>query len=187
MTTTANARLKLSWAGEATLSGTAFLTDEEMHLLSANGEFSVDKLRFKYKKQIKESIRDGFFTGNLYVGINEVEWEWEPDCFVDGESVALSDLKDDSAIEDIVGLMLEGTEFGEKEIEVPIDIDVTVTAQNGNLAMGEVTISCSDILNIYESCNFATDGKEVIFDEELELSDKVICAVKSAIIELVGA
>ena len=51
--------------------------------------------------------------------------------------------------------------------------------------MGEITIDGYDLLNFYETCNFATDGNDVIFDEELLLPDAALKVIKAEIIRMV--
>ena len=64
-------------------------------------------------------------------------------------------------------------------------LDLSLAAQSGRLAMGEITIDGYDLLNFYETCNFATDGNDVIFDEELLLPDAALKVIKAEIIRMV--
>lgn len=103
---------------------------------------------------------------------------------IDGIEVNKDGIED--YLEDIAGAMLDGEESGSVQITVDIDLSLVISAQSGRLAMGEVVLESLDILDLYETCNFATDGNDVIFDAELDLPDTVMKAIKESIIEMAG-
>ena len=147
---------------------------------------TVDIARFKYKKQIEEQICDGNLNGTIQVKGYEVEWVWDPVCRLDGNPVDLEDIVDEINIEEMAGEMLDGAESGVLPVPVVYDFSLDIAARSGMLAMGSVTVESMDLLDIYLECNFAADGSDVIFDEDLELTASAKAAVKKEIIAMVG-
>ncbi len=146
---------------------------------------TVDIARFKYKKQIEEQICDGNLNGTIQVKGYEVEWVWDPVCRLDGNPVDLEDIVDEINIEEMAGEMLDGAESGVLAVPVVYDISLDIAARSGMLAMGSVTVESMDLLDIYLECNFAADGSDVIFDEDLKLTASAKAAVKKEIISMV--
>ena len=188
MTSTFTIDSKLTWSEKAyfadallsaseynELLGTTLSTNEPIRL----SYVSVDKARFKYKKQVADSISDGFLSGSVYVGISELNWEWDPEFEIDGTPVETSDIED--YLDDLASAIMDGAEKGEIQVPVEYTIDLTVTAQSGCLAMGEVTVD--NVLGLFEMCNFATDGEDVIFDGEMDTPR--MAEIKSEIIRMV--
>ena len=81
--------------------------------------------------------------------------------------------------------MLDGAESGVLPVPVVYDISLDIAARSGMLAMGSVTVESLDLLDVYLECNFAADGSDVIFDEDLELTASAKAAVKKEIISMV--
>lgn len=194
MTSTITTTLTLTWSGKAVFQS-LYLSAHDVPDLYTNppafthdpltiSPVTVDKAKFKYKKQIEDEICDGFFAGTLTVGYDDIDWEWDPVFEIEGADVDKNGIED--FLEDIAGAMLDGAESGSLQIPVEIEISLDITAQSGSLAMGEATVESMAILDVYESCSFATDGKDVIFDEEIELPNAAMKAVKEEIIRMTG-
>ncbi|MBP3210626.1 MAG: hypothetical protein J6M64_12095 [Oscillospiraceae bacterium] len=190
MTTTIKTTLTLTltWSGKAVFQSLLFSASDVPDLFSSPqprtdplsvSPVTVDQAKHKYKKQIEDDICSGFFTGTISVGCDEIDWEWDPVFEIEGSDVDKNGIED--YLEDVAGAMLGGAESGSLQIPVEVEISVDITAQAGALAMGEVTVDSMDILDVYESCSFATDGKNVIFDEEIEMPETAMKAVKAEI------
>lgn len=192
MNSSVTVQSELTWAGPAEFRA-LLLPPEDLRELLIDAPkqgfqvgFTVDIARFKYKKQIGEQICDGNLNGTIQVNGYEVEWVWDPVCRLDGNSVDLEDIVDEINIEEMAGEMLDGAESGVLPVPVVYDISVDITARSGMLAMGSVTVESMDLLDIYLECNFAADGSDVIFDEDLELTASAKAAVKKEIISIVS-
>lgn len=188
MTSTFTIDSKLTWSEKAYFTGAFLSASEYNDLLGASlstnepvmlSGVSVDQARFKYKKQVADSISDGFMTGSVYVGISEINWEWDPEFEIDGTLVETSDIED--YLDDLASAMMDGAEKGEIQVPVEYTIDLNITAQSGSLAMGEVTVD--NVLGLFEMCNFATDCKDVIFDDEMDTPK--MAEIKAEIIRMV--
>ena len=192
MNSSVTVQSELTWAGPAEFRA-LLLPPEDLRELLIDAPkqgfqvgFTVDIARFKYKKQIGEQICDGNLNGTIQVNGYEVEWVWDPVCRLDGNPVDLEDIVDEINIEEMAGEMLDGAESGVLPVPVVYDISVDITARSGMLVMGSVTVESMDLLDIYLECNFAADGSDVIFDEDLELNASAMVAVKKEIIAMVG-
>ena len=194
MTSTITTTLTLDWSGKAVFQS-LYLSAPDVPDLFTNppgfthdpltiSPVTVDKAKFKYKKQIGDEICQGFFCGTVTVEYEDIDWVWDPVFEIDGTEIDKDGIED--YLEDIVGAMLDGAESGSIQIPVEIEISLDITAQSGSLAMGEATVESMAILDVYESCSFATDGKDVIFDEEIELPNAAMKAVKEEIIRMTG-
>ena len=138
-------------------------------------------LRFKYKKEIEKDILEGYLSGTLYVGDDEIDWLWDVKCCVDGVKVDIHDALDREELEDAVGKMLDGEISGtiEKTIEYQVTVDVVNIEEN--LICGDVTVS-SDF--IFFGSFFSTDGSNVVFSEDIALQGESLDVIKATIIEL---
>lgn len=192
MTLTNTPTLTLTWSGKAAFQSFYFSPSDIPDLFTAPqsstdvlsvSPVTVDKAKFKYKKQIEDEICDGFFSGTLTIGYEDIDWEWDPLIEIESTEVDKNEIED--YLEDIAGAMLDGADQGTLQIQVPIDITLEIIAKSGNLAMGEITVECMHILDLYENCNFATDGKGVLFDEDFDIPGMALQAVKEAVIEMV--
>lgn len=183
---------ELTWDGPAEFSALLLPPEDLRDLLvdtPAQGfpvGITVDIARFKYKKQIEEQICEGHLSGTLQVKGYEVEWVWDPICRLEGKPVDLEDIVDEINIEEMAGEMLDGAESGIQSVSVIYDISLDISAKSGMLAMGSVVIESLDLLDVYLECNFAADGSDVIFDEDLELTEPAKAAVKKEIISMVS-
>lgn len=193
MTSTITTTLTLDWSGKAVFQS-LYLSAPDVPDLFTNppgfthdpltiSPVTVDKAKFKYKKQIGDEICQGFFCGTVAVGYEDIDWMWDPVFEIDGTDNDKDGIED--YLEDIVGAMLDGAESGTIDIPAEFSLDLSLAAQSGRLAMGEITIDGYDLLNFYESCNFATDGNDVIFDEVLLLPDAALEEIKAEIIRMV--
>ena len=191
MNSSVTVKSELIWDGPAEFSA-LLLPPEDLRELLIDAPkqgfqvgFTVDIARFKYKKQIGEQICDGNLNGTIQVKGYEVEWVWDPVCRLNGNPVDLEDIVDEINIEEMAGEMLDGAESGVLPVPVVYDISLDIAARSGMLAMGSVTVESMDLLDIYLECNFAADGSDVIFDEDLELTASAKAAVKKEIISMV--
>ena len=105
---------------------------------------------------------------------------------MDGNPVDLEDNVDEINIEEMAGEMLDGAESGVLPVPVVYDISLDIAAKSGMLAMGSVVVESMDLLDVCLECNFAADGSDVIFDEDLKLTASAKAAVKKEIIAMVG-
>ena len=188
MNTTIKTTLILTWSGKAVFQSLILSASDVPDLFSSPqsgtdplsvSPVAVDQAKHKYKKQIEDDICGGFFAGTISVGYEDIDWDWDPVFEIEGAEVSKDGIED--YLEDIAGAMLDGAESGSLQIPVEIEITLDITAQSGSLAMGEVTVDSMDILDVYESCSFATDGKNVIFDTEIEMPETAMKAVKAEI------
>ena len=192
MNSSVTVQSELTWAGPAEFRA-LLLPPEDLRELLIDAPkqgfqvgFTVDIARFKYKKQIGEQICDGNLNGTIQVNGYEVEWVWDPVCRLDGKPVDLEDIVDEINIEEMAGEMLDGAESGVLAVPVVYDISLDIAARSGMLAMGSVTVESMDLLDVYLECDFAADGSDVIFNEDLELTEPVKAAVKKEIISIVS-
>ena len=191
MNSSVTVQSELTWAGPAEFRALLLPPEDLRELLIDTPKqglqvgITLDIARFKYKKQIEEQICDGNLNGTIQVKGYEVEWVWDPVCRLDGNPVDLEDIVDEINIEEMAGEMLDGAESGVLPVPVVYDISVDITARSGMLVMGSVTVESMDLLDIYLECNFAADGSDVIFDEDLELTASAKAAVKKEIISMV--
>ena len=192
MNSSVTVQSELTWDGPAEFSALLLPPEDLRELLIDTPKqgfqvgITVDIARFKYKKQIEEQICDGNLSGTIQINGYEVGWVWDPICRLDGNPVDLEDIADEIKIEEMAGEMLDGAESGVLPVPVVYDISVDITARSGMLAMGSVTVESMDLLDIYLECDFAADGSDVIFDEDLELTASAMAAVKKEIIAMVG-
>ena len=191
MNSSVTVQSELTWDGLAEVSALLLPPENLRELLIDTPKqgfqvgITVDIARFKYKKQIEEQICDGYLSGTIQVNGYEVDWVWDPICRLDGNPVDLEDIADEINIEEMAGEMLDGAESGVLAVPVVYDISLDIAARSGMLAMGYVTVESLDLLDIYLECNFAADGSDVIFDEDLELTASAKAAVKKEIISMV--
>ena len=192
MNSSVTVQSELTWAGPAEFRA-LLLPPEDLRELLIDAPkqgfqvgFTVDIARFKYKKQIGEQICDGNLNGTIQVKGYEVEWVWDPVCRLNGNPVDLEDIVDEINIEEMAGEMLDGAESGVLAVPVVYDISLDIAARSDMLAMGSVTVESMDLLDVYLECDFAADGSDVIFNEDLELTEPVKAAVKKEIISIVS-
>ena len=145
------------------------------------GRVPLHALRFKYKKEIEKEILEGYLSGTLYVGDDEIDWLWDVKCCVDEVKVDIHDVLDREELEDAVGKMLDGEISGtiEKEIEYQLTVDVIDTEEN--LICGDVTVS-SDFMFFWSF--FSTDGSHVVYSEDIALQGESLDVINATIIEM---
>jgi len=146
---------------------------------------SIDRLRYQYKREIEEEIADGNFDGALTVGKSELNWVWEPKCYLDDKEVDLADLINNVEIDEIIGSLLDGAKEGSVDYPVNYHIRLDVTAKSGSLAMGDAIIETIDEPDVFVSCAYATDCKDVIFEDAADLPESAEPAVKQEIIRMI--
>ena len=192
MNSSVTVKSELIWDGPAEFSALLLPPEDLRDLLIDTPKqglqvgITADIARFKYKMQIEEQICDGNLNGTIQVKGYEVEWVWDPVCRLDGNPVDLEDIVDEINIEEMAGEMLDGAESGVLPVPVVYDISLDIAAKSGMLAIGSVVVESMDLLDVCLECNFAADGSDVIFDEDLELTASAMAAVKKEIIAMVG-
>lgn len=77
------------------------------------------------REQIKNQIMDGNMFGTIWIDGNDLQWNWEPECTLDGKEVDFQDDLSDASKEHIVNAMLED-ECMQGEINEVIDIEVSI-------------------------------------------------------------
>ena len=192
MNSSVTVKSELIWDGPAEFSALLLPPEDLRDLLIDTPKqglqvgITADIARFKYKMQIEEQICDGNLNGTIQVNGYEVDWVWDPICRLDGNPVDLEDIVDEINIEEMAGEMLDGAESGVLPVPVVYDISLDIAAKSGMLAIGSVVVESMDLLDVCLECNFAADGSDVIFDEDLELTASAKAAVKKEIIAMVG-
>ena len=188
---------KLTWSGKISIRD-AYLFPHEWNRFLVDAKMPDDgrpvlipdvpvkQVRYKYKKQIEDELTSGNLEGIIAVGDTEIDWEWNPECCVDDEEVDLPDIMLEIDFDDVVERLLDGAEEGTVDYPVEYHIQLDVRAHSGNLAMGDVIIDTHSAPDVFVNCAFATDGKDVIFDDAGDLPESAAPKVKQEIIRMLS-
>ena len=96
---------RLTWFGGIEFLDDCMFPSEWNHLLKDSDmpdyvqpilmpNLSIERLRYRYIKQIEEEILDGNLDGTLQIGRSELNWVWKPEFFIDDEEVSFHNIKD---------------------------------------------------------------------------------------------
>jgi len=149
-------------------------------------DVSVKQVRYKYKKQIEDELTSGNLEGTIAVGDTEIDWAWNPECYVDEKEVDLRDIMLEIDFDDVVERLLDGAEEGTADYQVEYIIQLDLKACSGKLAIGNVIIDTHSAPDVFVNCAFASDGKDVIFDDAGDLPESAAPEVKQEIIRMVS-
>ena len=188
---------KLTWSGKISVCD-AYLFPHEWNRFLVDAKMpddgrpvlvpdvSIKQVRYKYKKQIEDELTSGNLEGTIAVGDTEIDWAWNPECYVDEEEVDLRDIMLEIDFDDVVERLLDGAAEGTVDYPVEYHIQLDLKSRSGKLAMGDVIIDTHSAPDVFISCAFASDGRDVIFDDAGDLSVSAAPAVKQEMIRMLS-